>query len=103
MNPLVAESVLDEAARIVEGARQKNYGAPLDNWTNIARIWSVVLGIEVTAEQAALCMIGVKVARQAHRSHRDNLVDIPGYALVIEEIVNERERRHGNLTLLDTP
>jgi len=27
-----------------------------------------------------LCMIAVKLARQAHRHKRDNLVDIAGYA-----------------------
>ena len=35
---------------------------------------------EVGAMDVPLCMIAVKLARQAHRHKRDNLVDIAGYA-----------------------
>ena len=42
---------------------EESYGSILDNHTRIARLWSVLLKIEVTPEQVALCMIAVKQAR----------------------------------------
>ena len=77
-------SVIDEANEIVNGPRAALYGAPLVNHQRIAAIWSVILGMHVTPRQAALCMIGVKLAREAHAPKRDNLVDIAGYAEVAD-------------------
>jgi len=80
------ESVLDEAKRITEGSRQSDYGHPADDFARTARMWTGILagklrdGAEVSAMDVPLCMIAVKLARQAHRHKRDNLVDIAGYA-----------------------
>lgn len=88
------ESVTEEAHRIVNGARRNDYGTPLDNNDLTARLWSPILGIEVTAEQVALCMIQVKAARLLHTPHHhDSLVDICGWAQVYSLIGEERERR----------
>ena len=49
-------------------------------------LWTGILagrlreGQHVTPMDVPLCMIAVKLARQAHRHKRDNLVDIAGYA-----------------------
>ena len=57
-----------------------------DDFARTARMWSGILanklreGEQVTAMDVPLCMIAVKLARQAHRHKRDNLVDIAGYA-----------------------
>lgn len=89
-------SILLDAAEIVEGARQKDYGSPLENWSRTAAIWSAVLSKKlnapITPEEAVLCMIGVKLARLAHRYTRDSLVDIPGYAEVLQMIRDERDK-----------
>jgi len=80
------ESVLDEAKRITGGVRHDDYGHPCDDFARTARMWTGILagklrhGAEVTAMDVPLCMIAVKLARQAHRHKRDNLVDIAGYA-----------------------
>jgi len=89
------ESVLQEAQRIVSGARQEAYGHPLDNFGQTAKMWSAVLGMEVSAEQVALCMILVKISRQTHKPQRDNVVDMAGYAATLSMIVEEREKREG--------
>lgn len=84
-------SVLKEAHAIINGERQKDYGSPLTSFTTIAALWSVVLDIEVTAEQVALCMIQLKVARAKNGGmQRDSLVDIAGYAGCIELMEKER-------------
>jgi hypothetical protein len=80
------ESILDEAKRITTTVRHGDYGHPADDFTRTARMWSGILanklrdGAQVTAMDVPLCMIAVKLARQAHRHKRDNLVDIAGYA-----------------------
>ena len=80
------ESVLDEAKRITGGSRQSDYGHPADDFARTAKMWTGILagklrdGAEVSPMDVPLCMIAVKLARQAHRHKRDNLVDIAGYA-----------------------
>lgn len=80
------ETILEEAQRLVYGARNDDYGHPADDYAKVAMIWTAILGVEVTAKQAALCMVGVKIAREVHRPKRDNLVDLAGYAAVAARI-----------------
>jgi hypothetical protein len=87
------ESVAQEADRLVSGDRGSDYGHPLDDFTKTAKIWSAILGCDVTPEQVGLCMVGVKISREVNKHKRDNLVDICGYAKTIEMIVDERVRR----------
>jgi len=84
--PVATESVLDEAKRLTGGERRDDYGHPADDFAHTASMWNGILGTKlregaaVTAMDFPLCMIAVKLARQAHRHKRDNLVDIAGYA-----------------------
>jgi hypothetical protein len=80
-NPARVEA-LREAARLISGERDAQYGSPDQNFNRIARIWSVVLGINVTEEDVAMCMVGLKMARYASKSgfQPDTWVDIAGYA-----------------------
>jgi hypothetical protein len=71
--------IFDEAAALMGGDRQESYGDCVDNHRRIALIFSGILGIEVSAHQAALLMEGVKLAREAHRPKRDNRVDGAAY------------------------
>jgi len=84
-------SVLEEAQTIVYGDREKTYGHPAKNLKTIASMWSAYLNnmddgnFSVTAKDVAAMMMLVKVARFANDpSHRDNLVDVCGYAALIE-------------------
>jgi hypothetical protein len=78
------KNLLQEAAEAITEERIEAYGHPRVNLEDIARIWSVVLRADVTAEQVALCMVGTKVARLLNGYHRDSAVDIAGYARVLE-------------------
>jgi hypothetical protein len=73
---------LRDAARLINGDRNQNYGNPIDNFDRISKIWSVILGVEVTAEDVAMCMAGLKMARYASKSgfQPDTWIDIAGYA-----------------------
>jgi len=92
-------SVLKEANAIIYGDREKTYGHPSKNLKTIATMWNAYLiasgameedgGIIVAKDVAALMML-VKVARFANDpDHRDNLVDICGYAALIERCDEE--------------
>ena len=87
------ETVNEEAQRLITGDRNKTYDHPLENFNRIARIWSVIFGIEVSEEQVGLAMVGVKIAREAYHPKRDNLVDGAGYFGTVQMVIDERVRR----------
>lgn len=82
--------ILNEANRLTHGDRDKNYGTPYTNHKRIADIWSVILGIEVTPAQVALCMAGVKIARLVETpNHIDSFIDGAAYLAIAGEIATE--------------
>lgn len=79
--------ILAEAARLTADERQSVYGDPFTNHERIARLWSVYLGHEITAAQAAMCMALVKVARLMQTpDHLDSFIDLAAYAAIAGEI-----------------
>lgn len=88
------ESALQEAQRLVHGDRGATYGHPLDDYTTTAALFTAILGAPVTAEQAILCMIAVKLSRLTRKpDHRDSAVDVAGYAECLTMVIAERKRR----------
>ena len=81
------DSILAEAHRLVHGVRGEDYGHPYEDFSRMAKIWSAILGVDVTPEQVALCMIGVKISRECNKPKRDNRVDIAGYAEALDMVV----------------
>lgn len=80
-------TVLEEAAKIVDGERRKVYGEPKDEFPKIAAMWSAIIGTPITAQQVCLCMIAGKLLRLASTpKHRDSLVDVCGYARILEDL-----------------
>jgi hypothetical protein len=85
-------SILEDAKKAVHGSRNNDYGHPLQDFTRTAKIWSAILGIEVTPEQVALCMVGVKISRECYKPGRDNRIDGAGYFETLEMIALERNK-----------
>jgi len=83
-------SVLKEANTIIYGDREKTYGHPSKNLKTIAKMWNAYLDAksvkgELNAKDVASMMILLKTARLANdQTHRDSVVDICGYAALIE-------------------
>jgi len=73
---------LREAARIISGERDVQYGGPEENFERIAKIWGVILNVKITREDVAMMMVGLKVARYASKSgyQPDTWIDVAGYA-----------------------
>jgi len=88
-----AESVCEEADRIVSADRQNSYGHPHRDFSRTAKIWSAMLDIEVTPEKVGLCMIAVKMSRLCNAYKRDSVVDIAGYAKTVSMVHEYREAR----------
>jgi hypothetical protein len=83
--------VLDEAADITSGDRNKQYGTPEENLGAIGDAFNVYLRRRygntapvLDARAVAMMMVLTKVVRDAHTAKRDNLVDIAGYARTAE-------------------
>lgn len=82
-----AEHLLLQAAETVK-ERRAAYGHSTTMMASVARRWSETLGQTVTPEEVVLCLIDLKLARLAHDpQHRDSLLDVAGYAAVLDEVV----------------
>ena len=87
------KSVLTEAEGLVHGDRNDDYGHPLDDFSRTAKMWSAILGVEVSAEQVGLCMCALKISRECNKPKRDNMVDLAGYAETVQWCRDEKYRR----------
>ena len=77
-------------AEVVDG-RRSVYGNPEEVFPRHAQVWSAILGVPVTAEQVALCLIGYKLVRTADApDYSDNSDDIEGYLDIFRKIVGDR-------------
>lgn len=75
------EEVLEEAARLISHDRNVTYGPPSQDFERIAAMWSVLFGREFSAHEVAMGLICLKLSRLVHSPlHRDNWVDMAGYA-----------------------
>ena len=85
-------NILEEAQSIIYGDREKTYGHPSKNLDVIADMWNAYMKGRITmddyllnAKDVAAMMILLKAARLANnQTHRDSVVDICGYAALIE-------------------
>lgn len=74
-------ALMAEAENLVYGDRNDDYGHPHDDYSRTAGLWSALLGVEITAAQAALMMALVKFSREMNREKADNVIDAHGYLL----------------------
>lgn len=92
---MTESNCLDKANQIVEGARRKNYGHPLENHTRTASLWSAYLQRPITPQDVCILMVLLKVSRLAHDNrHDDSIVDVAGWIRNLE-VVNEKPATDG--------
>lgn len=87
------DQVLRTADGLVHRDRQALYSAPHDDYGRVVDIFRAITGHELTAEEGALFMVAVKLARLAHNQqagnlHLDSLVDAAGYLWCVGEIMD---------------
>lgn len=86
--------ILDAAAAAISGDRNVQYGPPSDNMETTAELMTSVLrragklknGVSLSARDAALCLVAVKLAREAYRHKDDNCVDGCGFFAIAAEV-----------------
>ena len=88
----IARTLLEDAALVVAGPREREYGDKTTNHDRIAALWSYWFNergkpVEISAYDVAICMMLLKVARLMHSpGHADSHLDIAGYAACAHEI-----------------
>jgi hypothetical protein len=82
-----AKDVCHRAGNLIGGERARQHGDALAAHTNVAVLWSAYLGVPITARDAALMMVLLKVARtKTGDFNPDNYVDAAGYAAIAAEV-----------------
>jgi hypothetical protein len=86
-----ADSAVAEAYQIIHGERAAHYGKAEDSFAAIGLVWTGLLanklgGNSITAEDVAILMTGLKLARQQNQHKRDNVVDAFGYLLLLDRM-----------------
>ena len=81
MEKQVKESILLEAERLTNGARQSDYGHPIDNFNRIMAMAKPILESDIDpALKFSLLMVQVKIGRLLNTpDHRDSVIDGAGY------------------------
>lgn len=101
--PTIRNQLLRETITTICGDRDKTYGPPLESYENIAKFWNIFLADKIkrshspwellTPADVAKMMILFKVSRSLNSAHRDNWLDIAGYAAcgceVETELINQ--------------
>jgi hypothetical protein len=93
----IRRQVLNEAAEIVDGDRDNQYGSPENNFGRIAGALSALGyrgpdGREIIPSDVAVILIATKIGRLSNtHGKRDTWVDIAGYAACGAEIVQRHE------------
>jgi hypothetical protein len=101
------QNILEEANGLINGARQADYGHPIDDFTNTSSYWTTWLrskgylkdGVELKPEDVPPMMVLLKLSRESNRPKRDNKVDGVGYFGTWEMVEEEQARRAHQATL----
>lgn len=84
---MTRSDILQKAEKCVCGQREQDYGSPEDNFQIIADLWTAYKGVSFNAEDVAMMMALLKIARiKSGTATEDSFVDLAGYAACGGEI-----------------
>ena len=84
--PKSVRSILEEALRIRSGERNVDYGDAVENFERIADIVAAISGVCIPPDLCCLVHIATKLSRERHNHKEDNLIDLCGYADILNRI-----------------
>ena len=90
---MTRKEILAEAEKCVCSDRNRQYGEPEDNFSNIANLWSAYLDTGIEVEDVAIMMCLFKIARlkSSYYKSKDSWIDLIGYAACGGEIATRGE------------
>jgi len=108
----VRDIPLSQAIELINGDRNKEYGEPYDNFSDIAAVASVLLkpklkhGTQLSTKDVTMIMIAVKLCRMTTSPQKiDSWRDIAGYIGAGWEALNEEranDEHHAKKSERDT-
>ena len=87
------EDILKTASKLVSGDRAKAYGDKKKLHDKVAKLWSAYTDYDISAEQAAIMMAMLKIARTTTGSNPDNYIDAAAYAAIAGEINDHNKNK----------
>lgn len=94
----IGEECLTKALEIINGNRRDAYGGPKESFDRVCEYWNSYLhhvgklnDSNLFISDVAMMMILFKIAREENKHKHDNLVDICGYAAILDHILEEVE------------
>ena len=82
------KSILTEAENIVNGDRNVQYGNPDEAFKEYSNILEATFGIKLTPAEICKVQIAVKLGRLKYKHKRDSVVDLCGYAEILNRLEN---------------
>lgn len=77
---------LEAAAALTIGDRNKDYGDPVENYRHTAAVFNAIAGRDLSAHEAALFMVAVKLARlRTSPVLADSYIDAMAYLGIAHE------------------
>lgn len=92
-------NILNEAADLIVGQRQQDYGTPEENFTRMADLVNIHIAMNLATNtplsprQISEIMILLKLSRTINSPTHDSYVDIAGYAGIAGELAKAEESK----------
>ena len=83
-------SILLDADNIVNGSRRADYG-PEESFGKMAKIYNTLFGKNIESSDICKILMIVKLVRESYNHKRDNLVDLAGYAELLNRLEDGRD------------
>lgn len=80
-----------KAIEIVQGARNEQYGNPVESFKKISQLASLKTNKEITTLDCVRVLQAVKEVRESYKHKEDNLIDLIGYIEIENMIINSEK------------
>ena len=87
------KSILSEADLVLNGDRQNDYADPVENFRRISECASSLVGYNISDIDCCKVLIAVKLMMERNKHKRDNLVDLCGYAEILNRLEENDKTR----------